>query len=475
MEKRENEEQIPVVLVDDETQILLSYGLVLKSSGIKDIVSIEDSRELLPFLKENKASLVVLDLTMPFVSGLELLPEIREHHPEIPVIIVTATSDIETAIECMQMGAVDYLVKPVEKNKLISSVKNVLEINRLKNEVSSLKNYLISDDLKNPDSFKKIISINKKMIGIFKYIEAIAYSPFPVLITGDTGTGKELIAEAIHLSNPNSKLFVRVNVAGLDDTMFSDTLFGHKKGAFTGADIYRDGLILKAENGTVLLDEISDLSIPSQVKLLRLIQAREYYQLGSDIPRKTNARVIVTANKPLNDLIANGTFRKDLYFRLSAHQIHIPPLRERKEDLVPLTEHFINEAATSMRKKVPSYPPELITLLSSYSFPGNIRELQAMVYDAVSRHESGILSLENFKNAIESGRENLTMIDEGSKDEDESIPIFFSGFPTIKKAEDFLIKKALEKSNGNQGIAASLLGLTRQALNKRLIRGKKGK
>lgn len=473
MEKRDSSESTPIVLVDDETQILLSYGLVLKSSGIKDIVSIEDSRELLPFLKKQKASLIVLDLNMPFISGRELLPRIKELHPEIPIIVVTATSDIETAIECMQKGADDYLVKPVEKNKLVSSIKKVLEINRLKSEVSSLKNYLISDNLKKPDSFKKIISVNKRMTGIFKYIEAIAYSPFPVLITGETGTGKELIAEAIHLSNPDSKSFVKVNVAGLDDTMFSDTLFGHKKGAFTGADSNRDGLILKAENGTILLDEISDLSIPSQVKLLRLIQEREYYQLGSDLTRKTNARVIVTANKALNDLINDGKFRKDLYFRLSAHQIHIPPLRERKEDLIPLTEHFINEAAISMRKKVPTYPSELITLLSTYFFPGNIRELQAMIYDAVSRHESGIISLEHFKNAIESGRENLPMAEEKKSDEDEPIPNFFSGFPTLKQAEEFLIKKALEKANGNQGIAASLLGLTRQALNKRLIRGKK--
>lgn len=469
-EKRREEN--PVLLVDDEQQILLSYTMVLKSAGIKNIAALEDSRLVLDFLKKTPASLILLDLTMPFISGRELLKEIGEQFPGIPVIIITATNDIETAIECMQLGAEDYLVKPVEKNKLSASISRVLEITRLRDEVSSLKNYLISDDLKNPKAFEKIITMNKRMLGIFKYIEAIAYSPFPVLITGETGTGKELIAEAIHNSNNDSRSFVKVNVAGLDDTMFSDTLFGHKKGAFTGADSNREGLIMTAGNGTMLLDEISDLSIPSQVKLLRLIQEREYYQLGADLPRKTNARIIVTTNKTLDDLISEGKFRKDLYFRLSAHQIRIPPLRERKEDLIPLTENFIHEAATSMKKKVPTFPPELITLFSTYSFPGNIREIQAMIYDAISRHESGILSLENFKNKIESGRLNKALF-EDKVDEDQPIPNFFSGFPTLKEAEEFLIKKALEKSNGNQGIAASMLGMTRQALNKRLIRSRK--
>ena len=326
-EKRREEN--PVLLVDDEQQILLSYTMVLKSAGIKNIAALEDSRLVLDFLKKTPASLIVLDLTMPFISGRELLKEIGEQFPGIPVIIVTATNDIETAIECMQLGAEDYLVKPVEKNKLSASISRVLEITRLRDEVSSLKNYLISDDLKNPKAFEKIITMNKRMLGIFKYIEAIAYSQFPVLITGETGTGKELIAESIHNSSNDSRSFVKVNVAGLDDTMFSDTLFGHKKGAFTGADSNREGLIITAENGTMLLDEISDLSIPSQVKLLRLIQEKEYYQLGADLPRKPYARIIVTSNKTLDDLIDDGKFRKDLYFMLSAHKTKIQPYRYR--------------------------------------------------------------------------------------------------------------------------------------------------
>ncbi len=462
----------PILLVDDEIQTLISYSVILKSAGIKEIVTIDDSRQVMPFLSEHKVSIIVLDLSMPFISGEELLAEINRDFPEIPVIIVTATNDIEMAIECMKKGAKDYLVKPIEKNRFISSVERVLEIRDLQKEVSMLKHYLLTDDLKDPSVFSHIVTVSKKMQTIFKYIEAVADSPFPVMITGETGVGKELIAKSIHLSDSDSKTFIAVNVAGLDDTMFSDTLFGHKKGAFTGADSHREGLILQAEVGTLFLDEIGDLSIQSQVKLLRLIQEKEYYQLGSDLPKKTNTRVVVTTNKDLKSIVSVGKFRKDLYYRLSAHQINIPPLRERKEDIPFLLHHFLEEAAESMNKQKPFPTPELITLLSTYDFPGNVRELQAFVYDAVARHKSGILSMESFKNAIGGERESLDQDSSANIEMEASVDQFLNNFPTLKKAEEYLIKRALDQAKGNQGIAASILGITRQALNKRLIRSK---
>lgn len=465
----------PVLLVDDEIQTLISYSIILKSTGIKEIVTIEDSRQVMPFLSKQRVSLIVLDLSMPFISGQELLTEINRDFPEVPVIIVTATNDIETAIECMKKGAKDYLLKPIEKNRFISSVERVLEIRDLQKEVSTLKHYLLTDDLKNPSAFSHIVTVSKKMQTIFKYVEAIAGSPFPILITGETGVGKELIARSIHLSDPDSKNFVAVNVAGLDDTMFSDTLFGHRKGAFTGADSHREGLILQAEGGTFFLDEIGDLNTQSQVKLLRLIQEKEYYQLGSDLPKKTNTHVVVTTNRDLKNIVNDGKFRKDLYYRLSAHQINIPPLRERKEDIPFLLYHFLEEASKSMNKQKPSSPSELITLLSTYNFPGNIRELQAFVYDAVARHKSGILSMESFKNVINKEKGSLNQDSSADREEEASADQFLNNFPTLKKAEEYLINRALNQAKGNQGIAASILGITRQALNKRLMRNKKKK
>ena len=254
--------------------------------------------------------------------------------------------------------------------------------------------------------------------------------------------------------------------------MFSDTLFGHTKGAFTGANSQRDGLIATAEGSTLFLDEIGDLNSQSQIKLLRLIQEREYFQLGSDFPKKSTAHLVMATNKNLKEMVAEGTFRKDLYFRLSAHQIHIPPLRERKEDIPLLTDVFFGEAAKSLKKKVPTYPPELITLLSSYKFSGNIRELQSLIYDAVSRHESGVLSLDNIKKSISVAHEDIGSESSDTEHSLDTTIQYLEKSPTIKQAEEFLISMALKNAKGNQGIAASILGISRQALNKRLIRKK---
>ncbi len=460
---------MPILLVDDEMQILISYSFMLKSVGIKDVATLEDPRMVIPFLSENKVLVIVLDLSMPFISGKDLLIDINRDFPEIPVIVATATNEIETAVECMQKGACDYLVKPVERNRLISSIKRALEIRNLENEVSALKQSLLTDELRNESAFSHIKTASKKMYAIFKYIEAIADSPFPVLITGETGVGKELISKAIHLSSSGSKSFVPVNVSGLDDSMFTDSLFGHKKGAFTGASSHREGLISQAEGGTLFLDEIGDLSAQSQVKLLRLIQEKEYYPLGSDLPEKTDCRIVVATNRDLKAIVKEEKFRKDLYYRFIAHQVNIPPLRERKEDIHVLLHYFLREAAESLKKKIPTHPPELIILLSTYDFPGNIRELQALIYDAVSRHQSGVLSMKSFKNLIDLERED---VDRDSVEDEEPVPVdkLLDSFPTLKRAEEYLIERALKYADGNQGIAAPILGLTRQALNKRLIR-----
>jgi len=465
---------IPVILVDDEPQILLSYSVMLKSEGIGPLAAFENSRQVLPFLREHPVSLAVLDLSMPFINGRELLKQIGDEFPKTQVIIVTAMNDIDTAVACMREGAVDYLVKPVEKNRFISSVNRALEISQLKNQVDSLRHCFFSDQLQCPGAFREVVTVSPKVKAIFKYIEAIAVSPFPVLIQGETGSGKELFARSIHKAGRFSGPFVAVNAAGLDDTMFSDTLFGHQRGAFTGADKPRPGLISQATNGVIFLDEIADLSHPSQVKLLRLIQEKEYFPLGADLPKRSNARIVVAVNRPLNSLVDEGTFRKDLYFRLSAHEIDLPPLRERPEDLPHLLDFFLTQAASAMNKKKTSYPPELVDLLETYSFPGNVRELEAMVYDAVSRHTKGILSLDSFKRVIGSGRERKVeaSVETVSDKKDEAILHFFSTFPSLKDAEQFLIDEALKRAKGNQSITASLLGISRQALNKRLQRQK---
>jgi DNA-binding NtrC family response regulator len=306
------------------------------------------------------------------------------------------------------------------------------------------------------------------MRSIFQYIESISISPQPILITGETGVGKELVANAIHKLSQRKGAFVPVNVAGLDDNIFGDTLFGHRKGAFTGADQARSGLVEQASGGTLFLDEIGDLSPASQVKLLRLLQDGEYFPLGSDVGKRSDARAVVATNQDIQALQESGKFRKDLYYRLCAHHIHIPPLRERREDLPALLDHFLEKASETLGKKKPTPPRELLTLLSTYRFPGNIRELQSLVLDAVSGHRTGKLSMEVFKSYI---RQKQPTLDIDSKHllQVENLMVSFSDpLPTLKQTEQLLISEAMKRAGGNQAIAARLLGITRQALNKRL-------
>lgn len=354
---------------------------------------------------------------------------------------------------------------------VIHIVRDITERKQMESEINSLKKHLLTGELENEEVFASIITKSKKMRAIFQYIEAVARSEKPVFITGETGVGKELVARSVHLSSGLSGQNVAVNVAGLDDTMFSDTLFGHKKGAFTGADKNREGLIVRAAGGTLFLDEIGELSKSSQVKLLRLLEERIYYALGSDAPEISNARIIACANQDIQDQIDKGRFRSDLYYRLCAHHIHIPPLRERLQDIPLLVDYFTGEAAKALNKNQPAISLELVTLLSNYHFPGNVRELQAMVHDAVALHKTGKLSLESFKKFMKrSGTYQASPLP--ADNSRASIKNIFGHFPTLKEIDDYLVSEAMKNADDNQRSAATLLGITRQALNQRLKKKK---
>lgn len=463
----ETRQKWPVVLVDDEEEILFGAEYLLNTHGITAVLTLSDGRDLVPLLERQTAGVIVLDLLMPHVSGLELLPRLTREYPEIPVVVMTASQEVETAVSCMKEGAFDYLVKPVEESRFVSSVRRALEIRLLRQEIGSLRTSLMGEGIGHPEAFAPIISRNHQMQRLFRYVEAIADSGEPVLITGETGTGKELIAQAIHRISGRSGEMVCLNAAGLDDNLFSDTLFGHVRGAFTGADREREGLIAKAVGGTLFLDEIGDLKPASQVKLLRLLQAQSYYPIGSDVPRTADARILAATNQPLHRRMDRGKFRQDLFFRLSSHPIELPPLRERLDDLPLLLQHFIDEASQSLGRPSPRIPGELLTLLSLYDFPGNIRELRALVFNAVAQHRGGtVLALDSFQQVIKRDRSGteppLTHPEDG-------LTLAIPGrFPTLKEADIFLVDEAMRRANHNQGIAAMLLGISRQSLNRRL-------
>ena len=454
----------PVLIIDDEEAILLSFDTILQMAGITNVITCSDPRKAMGLVAEKVPCLVLLDLNMPHINGEAIIDEITSRYPRVVIIVVTGRIDAETAVDCMKSGAADYLVKPVEEERLLEAVKKGLHAAAQPTAGTSRP----QPSLSVPGAFAPIVTSSPRMHELFTYIESIAATDQPLLIKGETGTGKELLARATHMASGRKGPFVAVNVAGLDDNVFSDTLFGHLRGAFTGADRERAGLIEKAAGGTLFLDEIGDLTHASQVKLLRLLQENEYMPLGSDSLRHSSARIITSTHVDLWEQQEKGAFRKDLHYRLRTHRLHIPPLRERTGDLPLLLDHFLDHAASSLNKPRPRTPGELLSLLGTYTFPGNVRELQAMIFDAVAQHREGPLALTAFREHIGHMRA-LEQPDPGALH--LSPGRGFSGaepLPSIKQATAMLIEEAMQRSNNNQSVAASLLGISQQALSKRL-------
>lgn len=459
-----------VLLVDDEMPWLRSLSMALSGEdGITNTIQCQDSRQVMDILGRGDVGLVVLDLTMPYLSGEELLTKIAEIFPHVLTIVVTGLNQVEKAVHCMKLGAYDYYVKTNEKDHILTGILHAIRIIELQRESKAINSRLLSDSLERPEAFADIITVSKKMFSIFQYMEAISVSKQPVLITGESGVGKELIAKALHKLSRFEAPMVAINLAGLDDNMFSDTLFGHKRGAFTGAENTRIGLAEQASETILFLDEIGDLSLASQVKLLRLLQDGEYYPVGSDRIKRTKARFILATNQDLSEKQKLGEFRKDLFYRLQTHHIHVPPLRERKEDLRPLLEYFVDEAVQEFGRKRPNISRLITAPLFRYDFPGNIRELRSMVFDAVSRCK-GTLSADGFKNLINERQSFDIWSDEDESDGHIIFQSFLSAnrLPTYAEAEEILTEVALQRADGSQTLAAQMLGISQPALSKRL-------
>jgi DNA-binding NtrC family response regulator len=456
----------PVLLVDDEPLVVASMQALLEAGGISNTVGCTRAAEVLDRLASARHSVVLLDLTMPGLSGRELLPRILESHPELPVIVVTGIADVEVAVDCMRKGAYDYLLKPLETARYLTAVRRALEGRELGMERQRVHESFFADTVKHPEAFSAILTRTPSMLAVFRYAEAVAPTALPVLVTGETGTGKELLARTIHTLSGRVGAFAAVNVAGLDDTLFSDTLFGHRRGAFTGAADDRPGMIRRAARGTLFLDEIGDLGMESQIKLLRLLQEREYTPLGEDAPRASDARLVFATNRDLEKASVDGRFRKDLYYRLRSHRIHLPALRDRPADIPLLVDHLVARAAEAIGREVPRVSRELYAWCARHSFPGNIRELEGLLADAVLRHEKGELGPRGLAAAPGEAADGIGGVE-------EPLPDLFTQaarLPTVAEAEELLIREALRRANGNQTMAARMLDMSRTTLNKRLKR-----
>lgn len=442
-----------VLIVADDSDTHARARAALREEGIGAIASLRTGEEVSDYLSENPCDLVMLDLGPQTNVGVKLIGDITINHPEIAVIAVSDANEAAMAVSCIHRGAYDYLVKPLIPQQVASIARRALGQHRLRRAPMSGKTSAT-------DSFADIITQDPAMAQVFACLRSVAHSGQAVLVTGETGTGKDLVARALHDLSGRSGAFVPVNTAGMDDTMFSDALFGHRRGAFTGATDLRPGLVLRASSGTLFLDEIGELSLVSQVKLLRLLQDGDYYPLGSDLPKKSTARIVAATSANLHRLQAEGRFRKDLYYRLRAHLVELPPLRARTTDAPLLLRHFVTRATAELGRSGITIGDGLLSILASYAFPGNVRELRSLAYDAVCRTADGeALSMIPFLAAIAQAE---------AKPVEAQTSLFPAVLPTVTQIQDLLVAEALRRSAGNQAQAAAMLGLTRQALNKRL-------
>jgi DNA-binding NtrC family response regulator len=456
---------ISILLVDDERDWLVSFRRTLLqymvTSG-ENIFTAQNEELAFQLLKNNSIDIVFLDLILGNTSGKDVLQRIKNDYPETVVVIMTGVNDIRVALDCGKFGAADYIIKTALMEELIGNIRRIVKITQLEKENTALKSGLFSHSSDFP-AFKDFITINSHMTTAFKYLSAIATSPYPLLITGESGVGKGVLAKAVaELSRPG-KPFVSINVGGLDTQIFSDTLFGHRKGAFTSADSNRQGAVQQAKDGTLFLDEIGELPTQSQLKLLYLTQNGEYSQLGSDQIYKSPARFIFATNQNLEEKKRTGEFRRDLYYRLNTHYVHIPALRERPEDIPILFSHFIFSAAAEFKKDVPEISQGAVDALQSYSFPGNARQMRAMCYDLVARSEKPLIEPDDVCKYFHKGDENahgshLSMDD-------------MSKLPTVDDVITQLIDQAMKLCDNNQTKAAAMIGLSQSTLSRRLKKG----
>ena len=466
--KDANSQYPTILVVEDEKYVRESLTAYLADIGYR-VLEAENGLIGLELFRSRRPDIVMTDLRMPVMDGFALVEAIAAEAELTPIVVVSGVGAVDEAVRAMRLGAWDYLSKPIVNfEELQITLESCLERAGTKKELERLRRHLSDGTLEDESVFNSIITTSSRMRTIFLYLESVARSRKPVLITGETGTGKELIARAVHTLSGLGGPFVAINLTGLDDTMFSDTLFGHQRGAYTGADRAREGLIRQASGGTLFLDEIGDLSPGSQVKLLRLLQEGEYLPLGADKVQRSDARIVAATHADLKGKMGLGTFRPDLYYRLCNHRVELPPLRDRPEDLPLLTAHFLEKAAVLLGKTTPAAPAELNRYLAAYRFPGNIRELEAIIHDAVARSGSRILPLESILSAI--GSDLRTLASAAPVVSRCPVCPFAEKFPTLKDADDLLITEALRLADNNQRLAAAYLGITRQALNKRLSR-----
>lgn len=438
-----------ILVIDDEAaqrDVLTGY---LKKKGYK-IFSASSGKEGVETTRVNPVDIILSDFKMPDLNGIEVLEQVKKINPEISFVIVTAYGTVENAVKAMRLGAFDYISKPVDLDELDLMIERIIEHKNLKSE-----NQLLKSQLQEKHKISSIVSQSQKMEEVINLAARVADSKANVLITGENGTGKEVLAKAIHYISPrNDKPFVAVNVPALTETLLESELFGHEKGAFTGADKMKKGRFEIAHGGTTFLDEVGDIPQSIQVKLLRVLQEHQFERVGGTEKIEVDVRIIAATNKNLEERIKDGSFREDLYYRLNVVSIKIPPLRERKEDILPMIEGFIEKYSKENNKEKLEISKEAADVLMKYNYPGNVRELENIIERAVVLTRGKVITLNDLPMNIKGFKEEKSL---GSLEEGTLIE-------QVEALEKQLIFDALQESEGNQTKAGKLLGLTERNL-----------
>jgi two-component system, NtrC family, response regulator PilR len=451
-----------ILIVDDEPSMREMLRIVLRRDGY-DVTVAANGTEALDLLKRDAFELLLSDIRMPDISGVEVLRAAKDLNRDIVAFMMTAYASTNTAVEAMRLGAVDYFTKPFSMDELRLKVRQHLESHRLKEE-----NLLLKRELRTRHQFSSIIGRSESMLAVFKLVETIAKTNSTVLITGESGTGKDMVARAVHYNSLRREFpFVALNCGAVPETLLESELFGHIRGAFTGADTNKKGLIEVAERGTVFLDEIGEMNAVMQVKLLRVLQDRRFRRLGGTEEVQADIRIIAATNQDLPRLVSDGRFREDLFYRINVIPIHLPPLRERREDIPLIAEHFLEKFATQMNKPVHAISGEAQERLSAYAWPGNVRELENVIERAVALEETPVILPETLPPQVGPGDAALDRAPRASAPAGATswpaLPDLSDGFDLEAKGDELYrhyISLALERSGGVQTKAAELLGMS---------------
>jgi DNA-binding NtrC family response regulator len=442
-----------ILVIDDEAaqkDVLTGY---LKKKGYK-IFSASSGKEGIETARTNSVDIILSDFKMPDLNGIEVLEQVKKINPEISFVIVTAYGTVENAVKAMRLGAFDYISKPVDLDELDLMIERIIEHKNLKSE-----NQFLKTQLQEKYKITSIVSQSEKMEEVINVAARVADSKANVLITGENGTGKEVLAKAIHYISPRKDAaFVAVNVPALTETLLESELFGHEKGAFTGADKMKKGRFEIAHGGTIFLDEVGDIPQSIQVKLLRVLQEHQFERVGGTEKIEVDVRIIAATNKNLEEKIKDGSFREDLYYRLNVVSIKIPPLRERKEDILPMIESFIDKYCKENKREKLEISKEAADVLMKYNFPGNVRELENIIERAVVLTRGNVITLNDLPMNIKGFKEEKTLAALGKGSLTEQVGAI----------EKQLIFDALQESGGNQTRAGKLLGLTERNLRYKL-------